>query len=142
MSSTNGSPRSAEWYRNTYRDASVSYTVVAATDYTTATAKITVLTGHTIFIQKIAFNVTTDNAATQLFQDDATTPVIATGVKASPGIGPLLYDFGAKGFALTEGKSFMHKMSGAGIAGTVVVEAYQRQTVAAGVPSTTINRYI
>ena len=132
--------RSAEWYRNTYRDASISYTIVAATDYSTASEKITVLTGHTIFIQKIAVNVTTDNAATQLFQDDASTPIIAAGTKASPGIGPILFDFGARGFALTEGKSFEHKMSGAGLAATVTVEAYQRQTVAVGVPSTTSNR--
>ncbi len=119
---------SPEWYRQVYRDASISYTIVAATDYSTASVKITALTGHTIFIQKISYNVSTDSASTQLFQDNANTPIIAAAPKASPGLGPIVFDFGARGFALTEAKDFTHKMSAAGIAATIVVEAYQRQT--------------
>jgi len=111
-----------------YEDVSISYTIVAATDYTTATAKIAAKTNHTIYIRKILVAVTTDHAATQLFQDSATTPIIAAGTKVSPGIGPITFDFGERGFALTEGKSFDHKMSAAGLAASVTVEAYRKRT--------------
>jgi hypothetical protein len=122
--------RSAEWYRRIYRDASISYSFLAATDYTTANSKITAKTGHTIFVQKITLAVTTDNAAIQTFQDSAGTPIILAATKASPGAGPITWDFGARGIALTEAKDFQHKMSAAGMAGHVSVEAYQRQTSA------------
>lgn len=122
--------RSAEWYRQVYRDASLSYTFLAATDWSTAQSKITAKTGHTIYIQKITLAVTTDNAATQTFQDSAGTPIIAAVSKASPGLGPIVWDFGAKGFALTEAKDFQHKMSAAGMAGSVTIDAYWRQTSA------------
>ena len=111
-----------------YEDCSVSYSFVAATDYTTASAKIAAKTGFTIFIRKIALAVSTDNAATQTFQDSAGTPIIAAKSKASPGIGPIEWNFGARGFALTEAKSFDHLMSAAGMAGSVSVEAYYKRT--------------
>lgn len=111
-----------------YTDVSVSYTVVAATDYSTATQKIAGVAGETIYVQKILVVVTTDNAATQLFQDSAGTPIIVAGTKASPGIGPILFDFGPDGFALTEGKDLNHKMSAAGIAASVTITAYRKRT--------------
>lgn len=116
-----------------HKDVSTSYTYVAATDYSTANAKIAAVAGHTIFIRRIQVNVTTDNAATQTFQDSASTPIIAAHIKASPGIGPITFDFGDRGFALTEGKSFDHKMSAAGQAGSVTVDAYIKRTATAGV---------
>lgn len=122
--------------RKYHRDASVSYTIVAGTDYSTATTKIASLGANfQIVLQRIAINVTTDNAATQLFQDSAGTPIIAAGTKASPGIGPILFDFGDDGFALTAGKDFQHKMSGAGLAASITVQAYQRTVpdLAAGI---------
>lgn len=111
-----------------YTNVSTSYTILAGTDYTTATSKITGEAGWTIYIQRILVAVTTDNAATQTFQDSAGTPVLVAGTKASPGIGPILFDFGPEGFALTEGKDFQHKMSGAGLAASVTVTAYKRRT--------------
>ena len=120
--------QTAEDYGRIYQNVSTSYTFVAATDYTTASAKIAAVANETIYIQKIVLAVTTDNAATQTFQDSASTPIIAAGSKASPGIGPIEWDFGPKGFALTEGKSFDHKMSAAGMAGSVTVTAYRRRT--------------
>lgn len=111
-----------------HQDCSTSYTFVAATDYSTATAKIAAKAGHTIYVCKIAVMVTTDNAATQLFQDSAGTPIIACGIKASPGIGPIIFDFGENGFALTEAKSLDHKMSAAGLAGSVTITAYYKRT--------------
>lgn len=122
--------RSAEWYRQTYRDASLSYVFLAATDWSTAQQKIAAKTGHTIYVQKITLAVTTDNAATQSFQDSAGTPIVAAKSKVSPGEGPIVWDFGAQGFALTEAKDLNHKMSAAGMAGSVTIEAYQRQTAA------------
>jgi hypothetical protein len=122
--------------RNHYKDVSISYTFVAATDYSTANVKIAAVANHTIFIRKITLAVTTDNAATQTFQDSSSTPIIVAGSKASPGIGPIVWEFGGpdgRGFALTEGKSFDHKMSAAGMAGSVTVEAYIKRTAAAGV---------
>jgi hypothetical protein len=116
-----------------YRNVSTSYTFLAGTDYTTATAKIAAIAGWTIYVIKIALMVTTDNAATQTFQDSASTPILAAGSKASPGIGPILFDFGPEGFALTEGKSLDHKMSAAGMAGSVTITAYAKRT-AVGVP--------
>jgi hypothetical protein len=118
-----------------HKDVSTSYTFLAATDYSTANSKITGKTGFTIFIRRILLNVTTDNAATQTFQDSAGTPVIVAGSKASPGIGPITFDFGERGFALTEGKDFQHKMSAAGMAGSVTIDAYMKQTGALSVAS-------
>jgi hypothetical protein len=111
-----------------YQDVSTSYTFLAATDYTTAAAKIAAVTGWTIYVQKITLAVTTDNAATQTWQDSAGTPIIVAGTKASPGIGPITWDFGPDGFALTEGQSLDHKMSGAGMAGSVTITAYRKAT--------------
>jgi len=114
-----------------HENVSLSYTFLAATDYTTATAKIAAKTGHTIYIQRIVLAVTTDNAATQTFQDSASTPILAAKSKASPGLGPIEWDFGPEGFALTEGKSLDHKMSAAGMAGSVTITAYRKRTTGA-----------
>jgi hypothetical protein len=111
-----------------YENASRSYTYVAATDYSTASPKIPAKVGFTIYIIQLLVAVTTDHAATQQFQDSASTPIIAAGIKASPGIGPILFDFGPDGFALTPDKSFDHKMSAAGQAGSVTITAYYRKT--------------
>ena len=119
---------SAEDYGRVYENVSTSYTILAATDYSTASAKIAAKANETIYVQKIVVNVSTDNAATQLFQDSASTPIIAAGTKASPGIGPITFDFGPKGFALTEGKSLDHKMSAAGLAASITITAYRRRT--------------
>lgn len=110
--------------RSFEQDVSVSYSFLTSTDYSTAASKITGKAGWSIYVQKIALSVTTDNAATQTFQDSAGTPVPIATSKASPGLGPIEWDFGARGFKLTSGKDFQHKMSGAGMAGAVSVQAY------------------
>lgn len=110
------------------QNVSLSYPFLAATDYSTASTKITGKTGWTIYIQRILLSVTTDNAAVQTFQDSAGTPVELAKSKVSPGLGPIEWEFGEEGLALTEAKSFQHKMSAAGMAGTVTVQAYMRQT--------------
>lgn len=89
------------------------------------------LTNVTVYIQKITVNVITDNAATLTFSDDAGTPIVIAGTKASPGIGPIEFDFGPEGRALTQGKQFMLGNSAAGLAADITWTAYARQTGAA-----------
>lgn len=115
-----------------HQNVSVSYTVLAGTDYSTAQSKITGKVGWTIYVLRILVAVTTDNAATQTFQDSAGTPILLATTKASPGLGPISFDFGDEGFALTEGKDFQHKMSAAGMAASVTVEAYMKPTASTG----------
>lgn len=116
-----------------HEDVSLSYVILAATDYSTAQAKIAAKANFTIYVQKIAVMVTTDAAQSQTFQDSAGSPVIAAVVKASPGIGPVIFDFGPNGFQLTEGKSLDHKMSAAGMAASVTITAYRKRTTGANV---------
>ena len=112
-----------------YDNVSLSYPFLAATDYSTASVKIPAKAGFTIYVVQITLSVTTDNAATQLWQDDAGTPVEYAKSKASPGLGPIVWDFGPDGVALTADKGLAHKMSGAGMAGSVSITAYRRRTI-------------
>jgi len=109
-------------------DISTGYTILAATDYVSPEAKVAGVTGWTIYVQKILVAVTTDNAATQQFEDNAGTPIIAAKTKASPGIGPIEFDFGPDGFPLTESKSLMHRMSAAGMAASITITGYMTPT--------------
>lgn len=116
-------------HRTVFRDISGS-TVLLATDDLSATARtlVALKAKFTIYIQRIEVNVTTDNAATLTFQDSAGTPVKVAGTKASPGIGPILFDFGPEGFALTEGKEFDLKNSAAGLAAAITWTGYMKPT--------------
>lgn len=109
-----------------HQNVSVSYPFLAATDYSTAATKITGKTGWTIYVCRIQLSKTTDASKIHTFQDSAGTPVEIA--KGSPGLAPDLWDFGPEGVALTESKSFQHKMDAAGDAGTVTVTAYMRPT--------------
>jgi hypothetical protein len=112
-----------------YTDVSMS-SVLAAADNLSVTARtlIAAETGTTIFVQKIAVNVIVDNAAVLQFKDTAGTPVVIAGTKASPGIGPILFDFGPDGRALTEAKALTLTNSAAGLAADITVTAYRRIT--------------
>jgi hypothetical protein len=114
-----------------YPDATVSYSFLVATDWSggNVSTKIAAKAGYTIWIQRIMLSVTVDNAATQQFQDNAGTPIPVAKSKASPGLGPITWDFGEIGFPLTAGQAFQHLMSAAGMAGAVTVQAYYRPTV-------------
>lgn len=101
--------------------------VVAASDGT-ANVLIPAKTGHTLFITKIAVAVTTDAAQTFTFQDSASTPIVIAKTKASPGIGPINFDFGEDGTPLTEAKSLNLNISAAGLAARVHAEGYYRRT--------------
>lgn len=116
-------------HRRMFQDISGS-TVLAATDDLSVTARVLKAgkAGYTIYVQSITVNVITDNAATQTFQDDAGTPVVIAKTKASPGIGPINFDFGEEGRALTEGKDFELKNSAAGLAADISWQGYMRLT--------------
>ena len=116
-------------HRTRFKDISGS-SVLAAADNLSATARtlVALKAGYTIFIQRISVNVITDNAATLTFKDNASTPVVIAGTKASPGIGPILYDFGDEGVGLTEGKQFDLANSAAGLAAEIHWEGYLKPT--------------
>jgi len=112
-----------------YTNVSRSGSVLAADDLSvTPRSLVTAVTGWTIYVQRISIYVNTDNAATQTFRDTAGTPIVVEKTKASPGIGPLLMDFGPEGFALTESKGLELVNSAAGLAYTYTVVAYMRAT--------------
>jgi hypothetical protein len=102
-------------------------TILAASDGTT-NELIPAKTGHTLFITLIVFAVTTDAAQTITLQDDANTPVVIAKCKASPGIGPIEWNFGEDGTPLTEAKALDLNISAAGLAGRLHVEGYYRLT--------------
>lgn len=131
-------PRSADWYRNTYRDASVSGLVAAGTNG--ISNLITILANHTIFIQRITVNIHTSAAQTITFQDDSGSqkPLF---IEASAAAGTVReVDYGARGVALTAGENLDIVQGGAGPAYEYSIEAYQRQTSA--IDGTGVNRII
>lgn len=120
--------------RSLFRDVSGS-TVLAAADDLSSTARtlVALAAKYTIYVQRIIVNVITDNAATLTFQDTG-TPVVIAKTKASPGLGPIIFEFGEEGRALTEGKAFTLKNSAAGLAADITWEGYIKPT-ATRIPS-------
>lgn len=121
------------------RDARCAYqawatdtTVLAAAD---PSATIVALkTNYTIYVTFICVNVIVDNAATLAFQDTHATPVGIAKTKASPGIGPIVFDFGDDGTALTANYGLALLASGAGLTARVHCEGYYKPS-ATMVPS-------
>jgi hypothetical protein len=111
--------------RALYENISGHLQVAAATDDTDLVAA---KTGHTIFIQKIVFNVTTDAAVSMSFVSKTSGKEIAT-VPASAGDNTEhVFDFGERGVPLTEGEAFQMAVSAAGYAGPLMWEGYRKQT--------------
>lgn len=115
-------------HRTRHKDISGS-TVLAAADNLSVTPRVLAAgrAGYTIFVQRVNVNVITDNAATLTVQDDG-TPVVVAKTKASPGIGPIPFEFGEEGRALTEGKDLELANSAAGLAADVHWEGYMKAT--------------
>lgn len=112
-----------------FKDVSGSTTLLATDDLsTTARVLVALKAGYTIFVQRVIVAVTTDDAATQLLQDSASTPLIIGKTKASPGLGPIIFEYGDEGAALTEAKNFELKNSGAGLAARISWEGYLKPT--------------
>ena len=109
-----------------FQAVSADVTVLAAAD-PTATL-VAAKTNYTIYVTHISVSTTTDHAATLTFQDSATTPVVLAVSKASPGIGPAVWDFGDDGTPCTADKAFNLAASGAGRAARIHVEGYYKQS--------------
>lgn len=134
--------------RTFYQDVSTTAIVAATDDYSsTAHSFITPRNAsYTIYIQKITVNPTTYSAKSWTFQDSAGTPVVY-GIMSFPAAAPttggitdqFVLDFGPSGQAMTLGKDFQLKMSAAGVAGSLIIEAYQVLTSAVGAGSGTTN---
>jgi hypothetical protein len=130
-------------FQRFYRDRSTTSIALAATDYSTATSIITPKnTSSTLYIQKIVVTITTYSAKTWTFQDSTGTPVpiaVASIPAAAPTTGgdaSFVFDWGPDGIPLTEGKNLDFKMSAAGAAGVVHVEAYEKLTAVVAAAST------
>ena len=124
------------FYRTMFQDVSIARTILAA-DVTAGHANVInpKSSGHTIYIQRIIFNCTTDAAQTITVQDGAGTPLVVGKSASSPGLGvEIIGDYGPAGFACTVGEEIDIVLSAAGLAGVLNIEAYQRLTavVAAG----------
>ena len=90
----------------------------------------------TNYIQKITVNISTSAAQSITFQDSAGTPIVVMFIEASAAAGTIrTVDFGARGFALTEGKA-LNISGSAGPAYSYAIDAYQAQT-SAGQATTT-----
>lgn len=119
-------------YRQFFKDKSATGVIAAADSSTIGDFIAPRNSNYTIYVQRILFNVTTDAAQSLTFQDDAGSPVVIGKSKASPGLGlHVVADYGAQGKPLTAGKNLDIAISGAGLAGVYVVEAYEKLTVAA-----------
>lgn len=88
---------------------------------------------HQIWVQKITVSLTTYSAKTWTFQDTAATPVVFAVISIPAAItalpsesGTITFDFGPTGTPLTAGKDLSLVISGAGAAGIVHVEGYEK----------------
>lgn len=113
--------------RASFQPVAADATLIATSDGTT-NELIPGKVGHTLFVTLISIAITTDAAQTLTFQDDADTPIVIAKTKASPGVGPILFEFGEDGTPLTEDKALDLNISAAGLAGRVHVEGYYRRT--------------
>ena len=116
-------------YRKFYRDESRGITFLAGNDFTTTGLDFIAVknANYQIFIQKVLVNVSTVAAQTLTFQDDAGTPVVIGVLPASAARGNhIIVDGGAEGIPLTLGTNFEIVASAAGVAGSLIVEGYQR----------------
>ena len=130
--------KAADGYREIQSDASMSGKALATDATNTAIAALSAK--HTIFVQKLTVVITTSAAQIITIKDTAGTPVVIGSIAASAALGSIYtIDFGARGFALTEGKDLVFAQT-AGPAYSYSVEAYQKLTTA--LASTSADRII
>ena len=81
------------------------------------------------FIQRIIVYITTSSTPSWVFEDSNSSARKIAEVTASPGDETRWdFDFGDRGFALTEGKNFLVNVSATGNAGNIIWEGYERLT--------------
>lgn len=123
-----GPRNSAFELRRLFKPVSVTKNMVAASDPSLAPA-CTGKAGHTLYIQRIAVHLTTTAAQSLTFQDTAGTPIVLAKLPNSATVGDqhILLD-SDEGVPCTEGKSLDMVASAAGLAGSVWIEGYLKQT--------------
>jgi hypothetical protein len=115
-------------HRTVFKDVSLRRTVLAAED-PAAAPLIAGRAGYTLFIQRIVVHVHTAAAKFWEFKDDNAAPRLVAKLPASAVVGDqhVLLD-SDEGVPLTEGKNLDLATDGAGVAGSLVVEAYLKPT--------------
>lgn len=121
---------SARTMRAIHQAWAVDVNLLAASDGTT-NELVPAKTNHTIFVTHISVAITTDAAQTLTFQDDTGTPIVLAKTKSSPGIGPILFEFGEMGTPCGAGQAFDLNISAAGLAGRIHAEGYYKRTAVA-----------
>jgi hypothetical protein len=110
-----------------YKKASANLTVLAAGG--PSATLLAARTGHTIYVKRIVFTVTTGGVAESwTVRDSAGTPVVIAVLPASATVGSFVHYFGDEGLPITAEKALNIVSSGAGVAGQVKVDGYYRQT--------------
>lgn len=117
-----------------FTDKAANVNILAATDYTTATAVVSVKSvNHQLFVQRITVSPTTYAAKKWTFQDSAGTPIPA-GQMSIPASAPTtggfndqyILDYGPEGYPLTVGKNLNMIMDATGAAASLHIEAYEK----------------
>ena len=118
-------------YQRYGRNLSGSATFVAADagPVTLVTLPSDKAASHTVYVQRISIYIKTSAAQTLTVQDTNSTPREVAKVPSAPGDSTkFTWDFGPKGYPLTEGKNLSMVFSSAGLAGHIEVEAYSAQS--------------
>jgi hypothetical protein len=110
-------------YRRKYTPIDYQLPIASGVD-PAAAAVIASKTGHSIVLTRITFNCITDSAKTLIVRDDASTPLVATVFPASPGVGTRFVSYEPQGMEMTFEKNVDISGTGAGLAGTLLIEGY------------------
>lgn len=112
-----------------YRNMSVTKVIATSDDHSAAFLRlITCLAGFSIFIQKVTFSITVENASEITVQSTDSTPVKYAEIQTPTTEGPVTFDFGQDGVQVTEDKHLDFRNSAAGMALIVYVQAYMKPT--------------
>lgn len=123
-----GLRNSAFELRRFFKSVSTTKNMVAGADPSLAPA-CAGKAGHTLYIQRIAVHLVTTAAQSLTFQDTAGTPIVIAKFPNSSVVGPVIELLESEeGIPLTEGKSLDMVASAAGLAGSVWIEGYLKQT--------------
>lgn len=114
------------FFKRFYKNRTTDVTIAAATqNYADVIAPKS--SNHQVFVQKIILSITTHAAQTMTFDDDGSGPAIAAHTDAAAAAGvpsEVVWDFGPEGRPITGNLDITQ--SGAGIAGVVHIEAYEK----------------
>ena len=110
-------------YRRVFQPIAESWAIAANADPSQA-GVIAGKAGFAIVLTRITFNVITSAAVTLTVRDDNNPVRNATVFPASPGVGTRQISYEPQGLEMNAGQSIDVAASGAGNAGTLIVEGY------------------